>query len=335
MKVFGDIAFLHPWFLLLLGVLPLLYWWLQRKRHRRYIFMRLPGLDGGEMVWTWRKLLFYLLPILKILAAALMILALARPQKLLQEEEIKAEGIDIFMVMDLSSSMLAKDFKPDRLEASKRMAADFVSKRKYDRIGLAVFAAESFTQCPLTPDHKVLKEFLAGIQCGFLQDGTAIGMGLAAGVNRLKDSEAKSKIVILLTDGVNNAGYIKPITAAEIAREFGVKVYTIGVGSEGTALAPVSKKRNGQYHFGMTRVEIDEALLKQISQMTGGQYFRARNEANLEKIYEYIDQLEKTEMDVTVIKRYEEMYFWPLLIAAIILLLDRLLKQTILRIQPA
>jgi len=217
---------------------------------------------------------------------------------------------------------------------SKSMAAEFVGKRPYDRIGLAVFAGESFTQCPLTSDHAVLKEFLAGLQCGFLEDGTAIGMGLAAGVNRLKESLAKSKVVILLTDGVNNAGYIQPLTAAEIAKEFDVKVYTIGVGTEGTALSPVSKQRSGKYIFGMARVEIDEELLKEISNMTGGQYFRAKDEESLQRIYDQIDELEKTEMDVTVIKRYEEVYPVLLLIGILILVLDRLLKWSLLRLMP-
>jgi Ca-activated chloride channel family protein len=274
------------------------------------------------------------LPIFSFIAAILFILAMARPQKMLQEQEIKAEGIDIFLVTDLSSSMLARDFQPDRLEASKRLGADFIDKRPHDRIGLAVFAGEAFTQCPLTTDHKVLKEFLGGLKCGFLEDGTAIGMGLAAGVNRLKESIAQSKVIILLTDGVNNAGYIQPLTAAEIAKEFGVKVYTIGVGSEGTALSPVSKRANGDYIFGMARVEIDEDLLKQISSMTGGQYFRARDEAGLQFIYDQIDQLEKTEMDITVIKRYEEKFLPFVIIGLGLIFFQKLLRWTILKETP-
>ncbi|MDX1684569.1 MAG: VWA domain-containing protein [Saprospiraceae bacterium] len=333
MMVWNDILLAQPWWLVTLAVLPVLLYLWYRSRNRRYLTMRVSSLPV-KLRPTIRSLMAQWLPILNFVAAALLIIALARPQKLLQEKEIKAEGIDIFLVMDLSSSMLARDFRPDRLEASKRLGAEFIDKRPHDRIGLAVFAGEAFTQCPLTSDHKVVKEFLAGLKCGFLEDGTAIGMGLAAGVNRLKDSKAKSKVIILLTDGVNNAGYIQPMTAAEIAREFKVKVYTIGVGSEGTALSPVRKRNNGEYIFGMARVEIDEALLRKISDMTGGQYFRARNVTSLQRIYEQIDQLERTEMDVTVIKRYEERFHAFALIAIGLLVLSWLLRRTLLKDIP-
>ena len=329
----GDISFLHPWWLTLLALLPLLGLYWHRSKPKRYKTIKISALPINlrpslkSLIATW-------LPLVQLVAIGLFIIALARPQKTLQEQEIKAEGIDIFMVMDLSSSMLARDFQPDRLEASKRLAADFINKRQHDRIGLAVFAGEAFTQCPLTSDHKILKEFLGGLKCGFLQDGTAIGMGLAAGVNRLKESLAKSKVIILLTDGVNNAGYIQPITAAEIAKEFDVKVYTIGVGTEGMALSPVSKRNNGDYVFGMARVEIDEDLLKRISAMTGGQYFRARNETSLQAVYDQIDKLEKTEMDITVIKRYEERFHWWLSLGLILLALVQFLKWTLLRSRP-
>lgn len=329
---YNDITFVQPWWLLLLALLPVLVYWWYKTYDKRYTSLRVSSLPVSIRP-TFRSWLAKWSPIFSFLAAAAFILALARPQKTLQEEEIKAEGIDIFMVMDLSSSMLARDFQPDRLEASKRLGAQFIDKRPHDRIGLAVFAGESFTQCPLTSDHKVLKEFMAGLRCGFLEDGTAIGMGLAAGVNRLKESMAKSKVIILLTDGVNNAGYIQPITAAEIAKEFDVKVYTIGVGSEGTALSPVRKRNNGDYIFGMARVEIDEALLRRISDMTGGQYFRARNATGLQQIYEQIDLLEKTEMDVTVIKRYEEKFHGFVFIGIGLLLLNWLIRSTLLRQQ--
>lgn len=330
MMTFNDISFAQPWWLVLLVALPVVFFIWYRSRRSRYVTLRVSSIPTN-LRDNWRTLLAKWLPILTFIAAGAFIIALARPQKLLQEKEIKAEGIDIFLVMDLSSSMLARDFKPDRLEASKRLGAEFIDKRPYDRIGLAVFAGESFTQCPLTSDHKVLKEFLAGLKCGFLEDGTAIGMGLAAGVNRLKESQAKSKVIILLTDGVNNAGYIQPMTAAEIAKEFDVRVYTIGVGSEGTALSPVRKRANGDYIFGMARVEIDEALLRQISDLTGGQYFRARSVTNLEQVYAQIDQLEKTEMDVTVIKRYEERYYPLVLLGIGLMLLHWLLRRTLLK----
>lgn len=333
MMPWNNIQFEYPWWLLaLLPLLALVVWYFisRRKKVPSIIISGLPG----KMPFSFRSFLSKWLPVLNFLAIGAFIVGLARPQLLLQEKEINADGIDIFMVMDLSSSMLARDFKPDRLEASKALATEFITKRPFDRIGLAVFAGEAFTQCPLTSDHGVLKEFMAGLQCGFLEDGTAIGMGLAAGVNRLKESLAKSKVIILLTDGVNNAGYIQPMTAAELAQEFNVKVYTIGVGSEGEALSPVSKKRNGQYVFGRTRVEIDENLLRQISRMTGGQYFRATNVEGLQRVYDTIDRLEKTEMEVTVIKRYEELYGGWLLFGLALLALTQLLNWTLLKIYP-
>jgi Ca-activated chloride channel family protein len=268
------------------------------------------------------------------ISIALLIMAMARPQSEHAEEHVKGEGIDIFLVMDLSSSMLARDFEPDRLTVSKKVAIDFVSHRTYDRIGLAVFAAESYTQCPLTNDHEVLKEYLAGLECGALEDGTAIGMGLAAAVNRLKDSEAKSKVVVLLTDGVNNAGYIRPATAADIAKEFGIKVYTIGVGSYGQALSPVRRRSSGEYMFGITNVEIDEELLKSIAQETGGKYYRAVSAEALQQVYNEIDQLEKTEVEITVYKRYKELYYWPLVTGLLLLTVLFLLRSTIVRTLP-
>lgn len=292
------------------------------------------SLEALANVRSLRGRLRSLLPLLRILSFIALVIALARPQEVLKEEEITAEGIDISLVIDLSSSMLARDFKPDRLEVSKRVATDFVEKRKYDRIGLAVFAGEAFTQCPLTTDHRVLKDFLGELKCGNLKDGTAIGMGLATAVNRLKDSEAQSKVVILLTDGVNNAGYIKPITAAEIAREFDVKVYTIGVGSTGDALTPIQRTSNGQYRFGLARVEIDEALLKEIADMTGGRYFRATSPEALERIYAAIDRMEKTEIEVTSMRRYSEEFRHFALLGLLFLVLEILLRYTILRTIP-
>lgn len=296
--------------------------------------MRMPTLSAVQNITTWRLRLRPLLPAMRAAALVLLIIALARPQKTLQEEEIKAEGIDIMLAIDLSSSMLAKDFEPDRLEVCKRVASEFVTKRAYDRVGLSVFAGEAFTQTPLTTDHKIVKEFMAGLECGMLEDGTAIGMGLATAINRLKDSPSASKIVILLTDGVNNVGYVKPLTAAEIAQELGVKVYTIGVGTNGDALTPVSRRSDGRYIFGLARVEIDEALLQQIAEMTGGKYFRALSEQGLEDIYDEIDALEKTEIDVTVIKRYSERFYWFAGMALLLLCLEILLRYTVLRTIP-
>ncbi|MCP3929068.1 MAG: VWA domain-containing protein [Bacteroidetes bacterium] len=331
---FENITFANPGFLLLLVLLPLAAFWYFMRRRQHYPELRMPGLQPIKGIVSLRGKFHFLLPLLRALAFVALVIALARPQEILKEEDIKAEGIDIALIMDLSSSMLAQDFKPDRLEVSKRVAVEFVSKRQYDRMSLAVFAGEAFTQCPLTTDHQVVKEFLTNLKCGILEDGTAIGMGLATAVNRLKDSESKSKVVILLTDGVNNTGYVKPITAAEIAREFDVKVYTVGVGSTGDALTPVSRRSDGQYIFGFSKVEIDEDLLKQISEMTGGKYFRATSAESLERIYAEIDQLEKTEIEVTTIKRQsEEFYrfvFWGLLF----LIFEILLRYTVFRTIP-
>lgn len=283
---------------------------------------------------TWRMWVYKAIEPIFWFSLALLILAMARPQSEHEEEHVKGEGIDIFLVMDLSSSMLARDFEPDRLTVSKQVAIDFVSHRTYDRIGLAVFAGESYTQCPLTNDHEVLKEYLGSLACGTLEDGTAIGMGLAAAVNRLKESEAKSKVVVLLTDGVNNAGYIRPATAADIAKEFDIKVYTIGVGSYGQALSPVRRRSDGDYLFGITNVEIDEELLKMIAAETGGKYYRAVSAEALQQVYNEIDQLEKTEVDITVYKRYKELYYWPLVAGLLLLVFMFLLRSTLVRSLP-
>lgn len=332
--LFDNIQFLHPAFFWLLLLLPLIGWWYRHQYRLRYATLRMPTLAPVAGVSTWRSRLRPALPVMRALAVIFLIVALARPQRTLQEEDIKAEGIDIMLAMDLSSSMLARDFEPDRLEVCKRVASAFVDKRRYDRMGLVVFAGEAFTQTPLTTDHKMVKEFLANLECGTLEDGTAIGMGLATAVNRLKDSPSKSKVVILLTDGVNNAGYVKPLTAADIAQEFDIKVYTIGVGSNGDALTPVSRRSDGRYIFGLARVEIDEALLQQIAEMTGGRYFRALSEEGLEEIYDAIDQLEKTEIDVTVIKRYSELFYWFAAWALSFICLELLLRYSVLRTIP-
>lgn len=332
--MFNNINFVNPEAFFLLLLLPAIGAWYFFRRNDHFATLKMPGLQAVENVISWRGKFRILLPILRALAFLLLVTALARPQETLKEEDIKAEGIDIFLVMDLSSSMLAQDFKPDRLGVSKRVAAEFVDKREHDRIGLAVFAGEAFTQCPLTTDHRILKEFLGGLKCGLLDDGTAIGMGLATAVNRIKDSEAKSKVVILLTDGVNNAGYVKPITAAEIAREFDVKVYTIGVGSTGDAWTPVSRRSDGKYIFNLARVEIDEALLKKIAEMTSGKYFRATSAEKLESIYAEIDQLEKTEIEVTSIKRYSEEFHRFAFLGLIFLVLEILFRYTIFRTIP-
>jgi len=330
----GNYDFHNPWLLLLLLLLPLMWWLKKSPTSAHEPEMRFPHVGSIEDIKSVKSIVLKYLPLLRYLGLIFLIVALARPRLVLKEEEVKAEGIDIMMVMDLSSSMLARDFQPDRLTVSKEMGKRFIDKRTYDRIGLVVFAGESFTQSPLTTDHRILKEFMSSLESGIMEDGTAIGMGLASAVNRLKESESESKVVILLTDGVNNAGYIKPMTAAEIAKELDVKVYTIGVGTMGNAVAPISKRSDGRYVFGVSRVEIDEDLLTEISKLTGGRYFRATNEAGLEKIYEEIDRLEKTEIDVSVFKRYSEEFRKFLILGLIFLALEWLLKNTILRTLP-
>jgi Ca-activated chloride channel homolog len=334
MKVWHNLLIHDPWLLILLGLIPLLIWWRKRMRAKQpEIALAIP-LSVQSVPSSWRMSLYKMVEPVFWISIGLLIIALARPQSENSEEVVKGEGIDIFLVMDLSSSMLARDFDPDRLTVSKRVATDFISHRTYDGIGLVVFAGESYTQCPLTHDHEVLTDYLQSLECGQLEDGTAIGMGLAAAVNRLKDSKAKSKVVVLLTDGVNNAGYIRPATASGIAKEFGIKVYTIGIGSYGQALSPVRRRANGDYMFGLTNVEIDEELLKTIADQTGGKYYRATSETSLQQTYDDIDKLEKTEVEVTAYKHYDELYYIPLTLGLILLAMLLLLRSSVLRTLP-
>lgn len=323
----SGFEFLHPWFLALILFLPFVWYWTRMAGKPK---LTLPHIDQFSAKPALRSRLRTYLPVLRYLGLIALIIALARPRQVLKEEEVRAEGIDIIMVMDLSSSMLARDFEPDRLTVSKETAKNFIDKRPYDRIGLVVFAGESFTQSPLTTDHRIVKEFLGSLESGMLEDGTAIGMGLASAVNRLKESDSESKVVILLTDGVNNAGYIKPMTAAQIAHELNIRVYTIGIGSMGEAISPISRRSDGRYIFGLSRVEIDEELLTELSQLTGGKYFRATDEAGLQRVYAEIDKLEKTEIQLNVYKRYSEEYRFFLLLAFITLGLEFLLRYSVL-----
>ena len=334
-ELIKELSFRNPYYLLLWALIPLLYFILKKYYTQKIDTINLPESSSLlKFKKNWRVTLLPYLFIFRLLAFLLFILALARPQLALQEEKVNAEGIDIMLTVDLSSSMLAQDFKPDRLEVCKRVAAQFIDKRKYDRLGLVSFSGEAFTPCPLTSDHDILKEYLANLQCGLLEDGTAIGMGLGTAVNRIKDSDAKSKVVILLTDGVNNAGYLKPITAAEIAVKYNVKVYTIGVGTSGAALTPVSRRSDGEYIFGLAQVEIDEPLLREMATLTGGKYYRATNERSLENIYAEIDKLEKTTLEVTRFKRFKDLYFWFAGFAFFLLITERLLRITVFRSTP-
>jgi Ca-activated chloride channel family protein len=326
-------SFASPYFLLLLLLLPAAAWWYWKKGRNKELRMKFSTLDPARR--TWKTRVMEALPALRLLALASLVVALARPQHVFKKEDIKGEGIDIFLVMDVSNSMLAEDFQPNRLEVCKQVAEAFVAKRTYDRIGLTIFSGEAFTQCPITTDHRVVQEFLGKLRTDiFEEQGTAIGMGLASAVNRLKDSKAKSKVIVLLTDGDNNAGYIPPMTAAELARKFGIKVYTIGVGSDGFARMPFMQRANGELIYRNVRVEINEELLNQIAQTTDGRYFRATSEKVLADIYESIDQLEKTEVEITTITRKAEAFHPFAALAIALLLLEWLIKHIFVRRLP-
>lgn len=334
MIMWNDIQFVNPWVLLLIPLAIFAWFWFIYRKSERKIALQLSTADSINKSNSWKLPLVFIVPTTAILSIILFIIALARPQKVLDEESREAEGIDIVIAMDISSSMLAKDFRPDRLSVAKVVAEEFIKKREFDRIGLVVFSGEAFSQCPVTTDHKIVIDFIQRLNVGYLQDGTAIGMGIATGVNRLKESEAKSKIMILMTDGENNAGYIDPVTAAEVAREFGVKLYCIGVGSDGKAMGPVNRNLRGEYIFGPVDVKIDEELLQQISQMTGGKYFRALDENSLINIYNEIDKLEKTEIETTIFKNYRELFRNYLLTGIFFVLLHIIIKHFIIRINP-
>jgi len=274
----------------------------------------------------------HLLFAFRVLSIVFVIAVLARPQSSNSFRDEKVEGIDIMMALDISGSMMAEDFKPNRLEAAKEVASEFIKGRDNDKIGLVIYAAESFTQCPLTTDHNVLQNLFKDIKLGLLEDGTAIGMGLATAVQRIKDSEATSKVIILLTDGMNNRGEIAPMTAAEIAKTFGVRVYTIGVGTIGMAPMPIQTVFGREYQE--VEVKIDEALLENIANMTGGKYFRATDKQKLNEIYAEIDQLEKTRFEVREYTKRKEEYMWFAALAGLFLLMEIFLRSTVFRNLP-
>ncbi|MDY3885326.1 VWA domain-containing protein [Porphyromonas somerae] len=325
-------TFAHPYFFLLLLLVPLaigLYLW-REKRPATFTLSTIGAFRGRKV--SWRTRLCWLPFALALLAFISGVVALARPQSSNAYSTESTEGINIVLALDISGSMLAKDLQPNRFEAAKSVAGEFVSSRPYDNIGLVVFAGESYTQCPLTTDHAVLLNMINGVEMGLVNDGTAIGSGLATAVNRLKEIKEGSKVVILLTDGTNNSGTIAPVTAAEIAASFGIRVYTIGVGTMGEALYPIQTYLGVEYVS--MPVEIDEASLKQIASATGGQYFRATDNNSLHKIYEEIDQLEKVKLKVESFTQKEEL-FPPYLWAALILLFAALLlRSTLFRRMP-
>lgn len=326
----NRITFANPDSLYLLLIIPVLVAFYVIKQHKASASLRVPGLQSFENSGkTFRNYLRHILYAIRIIAVLLLIIVLARPQSTDKFQDVSTEGIDIVMALDISGSMLARDFKPDRLEASKDVATEFISGRPYDRIGLVVFSGESFTQCPLTTDHAVLINLMREIQSGMIEDGTAIGMGLANAVNRIKDSEAKSKVIILLTDGVNNMGEVAPATAAGIAKTFGIRVYTIGVGTQGMAPYPVQTPFGIQYQN--MPVEIDEGILKEIAQTTGGRYFRATDNDKLVQVYQEIDKLEKSKIDVKQFIKKDEKYLTPAIIAFCLLVIEMLVRNTVLR----
>ncbi|MBU9889344.1 MAG: VWA domain-containing protein [Candidatus Omnitrophica bacterium] len=320
--------FRHPAFFLLLLLLPFVFP-LSRKNQRLELAFSSLDLMAYRPV-TLRSLLYRALPILRGIVFVLVVAALARPSTVATDREYQTRGVDIMIALDISGSMLAEDFQPEnRVYVAKQEAVKFIQGRENDRIGLVVFSKKAFTQCPLTLDYRILTELLGEIRVGMIADGTAIGMGIATAVNRLRDSDAKSKVIILITDGENNAGNIDPITAAELAKSFGIKVYTIGVGRGGLVPFPVDDPLFGKRYV-QANVEIDETTLKRIADITGGLFFRARDPAALSEIYDRINELEKSEVKVKEYRSYSERFALFLIPALFLLLLDVLLRQTVL-----
>lgn len=325
--------FAHPtYFYLLLLLVPLIAWYVIKLSHMQANF-RLASTHAFRKLPSNLKVYMRHLPFaLRMMTITLVIIVLAQPQSLNHYQKTESQGIDIVLALDISGSMLAQDLTPDRLVAAKKVAAEFVTDRQNDKIGLVIFAGESFTQCPLTTDHKVLLNLLNEVKFGMVEDGTAIGLGLANSVNRLKDSKSQSKVVILLTDGTNNRGQIAPLTAADLARSYGIRVYTIGVGTQGTAPTPV------QTPFGVriqnVEVDIDEKTLMEIASITGGQYFRAVDNAGLSNIYAEIDEMEKYLINVQNVTRKQELYLPFALLALALLFFELILRRTWLRTIP-
>lgn len=329
----NNIEFANPDLLYILVIIPLLVAWYWFRNKKSYPEIQISSTEGFKKTkGTIKQYLFHSLFVMRMLAFALLIVVIARPQSSTSRKDVSIEGIDIIMAMDISGSMLAQDFKPNRLEASKEVASDFISERPNDRIGLVIFSGETFTQCPLTTDHAVLKNLFKDVKSGMIEDGTALGDGLATAVNRLRKSDAISKVIILLTDGVNNMGSIDPASAAEIAKLYGIRIYTIGVGSRGLAPYPVQTPFGIRYQD--VEVKIDEKLLQRVANMTDGIYFRATNKKNLTDIYKEIDKLEKSKIDVTEFSKKHEEFLSIALLALVLLLAEALLRNTVFRTVP-
>ncbi len=331
--MFNDVTFAYPYLLYLLLLIPLMifwYWKNYKKKNPALIFSTLSIFN--KLKPTLRERIVHFPMILRMLGIGLLIVALARPQSFASGENVYTEGIDVAMLLDISGSMLAEDLKPNRLEAAKKVIKEFIAGRKSDKIGLVIFAGESFTQCPLTIDYSVLTGLLKEVKSGMIEDGTAIGNAIANGVNRLKDSKAKSKVMILLTDGVNNRGEVDPITAAQIAKQFGIRIYTVGVGTKGEAPYPVQTPFGKRYQ--MVPVDIDEGTLQQIASITDGKYFRATSTQKLKEIYKHIDKLEKTRIEVTSYRNATELFYNWAGLGILLLLLEFGLSRTYLRKLP-
>jgi len=329
---YEHIEFSQPAFFGLFVLVPLLIYWELRKSGKAQGTVLVSTIRPFAGLRSWKNMLRPLPFILRMLALCCLIIALARPQTRYDEQLVNGEGIDIVLCLDISGSMLAQDFTPNRMEAAKNVAGECIDHRPTDRIGLVIFSGESFTMCPLTSDRNVLKTQLYNVQSGLLEDGTAIGSGLATGVDRLRNSPSKSKVIILLTDGENNGGLIDPNTAKEIAKSIGVRVYTIGMGTEGYAQVPVQTP--GGVVLQREKVNIDEKLLTQIAKETGGQYYRATDNESLKNIYSEIDRLERSKIEVTAIRRFNEQFFPFALAAALLLLLELTLRWTVFRKFP-
>ncbi|NDW12947.1 VWA domain-containing protein [Bacteroides sp. 214] len=326
--VFANIEYL---FLLLL-LIPYIVWYIIRRKRNEATLQVSDARVYAHTPKTWRIYLLHASFVLRIVALTMIIIVLARPQSTNSWQSSEIEGIDIMIAVDVSTSMLAEDLKPNRLEAAKDVAAEFINGRPNDNIGIVVFAGETFTQCPLTTDHAVLLNLFNSIKTGIIEDGTAVGMGIANAVSRLKDSKAKSKVIILLTDGTNNRGDISPLTAAEIAKSFGIRVYTIGVGTNGTAPYPYPTAMGVQYVN--VPVEIDEKALSQIAGITDAQYYRATSNTKLKEVYEQIDKLERTKLNVKEFSKRQEEYRIYAFIALLCVLLEVLLRNSVLKKLP-
>ena len=323
-------TFANKYIFLLLALVVVYIIWYIRKHNNIEPSVRVSDTSPYAAVGkTWREWLVHVLFVLRVVALTMIVIVLARPQSSDNWQNTEIEGIDIMMTIDVSTSMLSEDLKPNRLEAAKDVAAQFINGRPNDNIGLTIFAGESFTQCPLTVDHEVLLNLFKNVQCGLVEDGTAIGLGIANAVTRLKDSKAKSKVIILLTDGTNNAGAVSPLTAAAIAKQFGIRIYTIGVGTNGEAPYPFQTAMGIRYQN--IPVEIDEQVLREIASTAGGEYFRATSNSKLKEVYEEIDKLEKTKLNVREFSTKEEEYQPFALVALIAVILELALRATILR----